>query len=76
MHRITTMDPDPTKTGETIEFPQQAVFLPLDEKRQVMAILVVIEKGDDGEVRLSRPYLDDIEAAGLALAGRNWTLEG
>lgn len=70
------MDDQPPTTGETIDFPQQAVFLPLDEKRQVLAILVVIEKGEDGEVTLSRPYLDDIETAGIALAGRNWSLDG
>lgn len=70
------MDPANPIPDETFEAPSQALFLPLDGKRQMMVLMVVMEKGEDGDVTLSRPYLDDIEAAGLCISGRNWSLEG
>lgn len=62
------------EAGIDLELPQQAVFVPLARGEDMLVIMLKLTKGPDGEVTVSRPYLDDIETAALGLAGRNYSL--
>lgn len=53
----------------------QALYAPLRAGSDMLVLMVRLDKQPDGSVVLHRPFLDDIEAASLALAGRNYSLE-
>ena len=66
------MDPVVTIADDAV----QTLFVPVAPGRDVMVCMVVLSRDGDGNHQATRPYLDDIEAAALAMAGRNWQLEG
>lgn len=76
MKKKRTMEDQEKQIVDIRDDAVQTLFVPVAPGRDVMVCMVALHRDPEtGRHQATRPYLDDIEAAALAVVGRNWMLE-